>query len=136
MARWREWRLIIWVSSKPWIGFGGDDWAAYAAERLMISNAIASTGVHNLVMVAGDAHMLAIDDGSNTDFASVSGTAKGNLSARAGFPLFQVGPLTGYGSTKSGPYSHGCMAYKYSVNHQVSRWDLKYFPVWILRLSF
>ena len=87
----------------------------------MISNAIASTDVHNLVMVAGDAHMFAIDDRLNTDFTSMSGTAKGNLSARAGFTLFQVGPLTGYGSTKSGPYSHGCMACTYSVNHQAPR---------------
>ena len=108
------------MSSKPWLGVegvDGDDWSAYAAERLAISDAIASAGVRNLIMVAGDAHMLAVDDGSNTDFSTLAGIAKGNSTARAGFPLFQVAPLTGYGSSKSGPYSHGCWGYQYFVNH-------------------
>jgi hypothetical protein len=87
----------------------------------VISNFIASVGVKNLVMVSGDAHMLAIDDGSNTDFSSVSGAGKGNASSRAGFPLLQAAPLTGYGSSKSGPYSHGCMAKSLFLNHQVAR---------------
>ena len=121
LARWREWRLIVLVSSKPWLGVGGDSWASYADERLVISNFVASAGVKNLVMVAGDAHMLAIDDGSNTDFSSVSGAGNGNVSSRGGFPLLQAAPLTGYGSGKSGPYSHGCWAYQLFVNHQVSR---------------
>ena len=56
----------------------------------MISDAIAAAGVRNMIMVGGDAHMLAVDDGSFTDFSSVSGVAKGDASARAGFPLFQV----------------------------------------------
>ena len=124
LARWREWRLIVWVSSKPWLGVGGDSWGSYPDERLLISDAIASAGVRNLIMVAGDAHMLAVDDGSNTDFSSVSGIARGNASARAGFPLFQVAPLAGTGSSKSGPYSHGCMAYKFFVNHQFGILDI------------
>ena len=120
-SRWRQWRLIVWVSSKPWTSIGGsnNDWSEYAQERLLISDAIADYGVANLLMVCGDAHMLAMDDGTNTDFSSAAGLAKGNLSARAGFPLVQAGPLTGYGSSKSGPYSHGCVGYERFVNHQV-----------------
>jgi len=131
LSRWREWRLIVWVSSKPWLGGGRDSWGGYKAERLIISDYVASVGVRNLVMVAGDAHMLAIDDGSNTDFSSVSGVAKGNASARAGFPLFQAAPLTGFGSSKSGPYSHGCMSNILQVNHQVSR-TVFYAPFYLL----
>ena len=49
-------------------------------------------GIHNLVMIAGDAHLLAIDDGSNTDYSNNGG--------KAGFPLMQSSPMAQYGSSK------------------------------------
>ena len=47
----------------------------------VIADAIAEHGVDNLLMVSGDAHMLAFDDGTNTDYSA---------SQDAGFPLFHV----------------------------------------------
>src|SRR5690606_28981332 len=80
-ARQREWLksellqgsrdhdLVVWVNSIPWIApedSGRDDWGGYASERREIADFIAEQGITNLLMLAGDAHMLAIDDGSNT----------------------------------------------------------------------
>jgi hypothetical protein len=47
-------------------------------------------------MVSGDAHMLAADDGSNSDYAR-----------SGGFPVFQAAALDRRGSVKGGPYSEG-----------------------------
>ena len=49
-------------------------------------------------MVSGDSHMVAIDDGSNTDYSTT-----GNAS----FPLLQAAALDRPGSVKGGPYSEG-----------------------------
>ena len=65
---------------------------------LQIADGIASAGVTNLVMVSGDAHMVAIDDGSNSGYAR-DGTP--------GFPLLHAGALDRPGSVKGGPYSEG-----------------------------
>ena len=61
-------------------------------------DAIAEAGIDNLMMVSGDAHMVALDDGSNSDYSSDGG---------AGFPVFQAAPLDRPGSIKGGPYSDG-----------------------------
>jgi hypothetical protein len=43
-------------------------------------------------MIAGDAHLVAADDGSNNDYSDNGG---------AGFPLFQSAPMDNYGSDKA-----------------------------------
>jgi phosphodiesterase/alkaline phosphatase D-like protein len=93
--------VILWVSSVPWIDRSstpGDDWGAYATERAELADAIADLDLPGLVMLAGDAHMLAADDGSNSDFSSSGG---------AGFPVLQAAALDRPGSSKGGPYSQG-----------------------------
>ena len=98
--------LTIWVSPVPWISPAevdgeGDDWGAFAAEREEISRFIAEHRLaSSLLMVSGDAHMLAIDDGANSDY---SGTGT------AGFPVFHCAALDRPGSVKGGPYSHGAI---------------------------
>jgi hypothetical protein len=95
--------LVIVATSVPWISpaiEGGDDWAGFTTERRAIANFIAEHHIHNLLMIAGDAHMLAIDDGSNTDYSD-TGTA--------GFPLFHAAALDRPGSYKGGPYSEGAL---------------------------
>ena len=77
---------------------GRDDWGGYAEQRRRIADVIAANKVDNLVMLAGDAHMVAIDDGSNSDYSSGGG---------AGFPVLQAGALDRPGSVKGGPYSEG-----------------------------
>lgn len=93
--------VVVWGSSIPWIGEpaeGADSWAGRPAERREIANAIATAGVDNLVMVAGDAHMVAIDDGTNSDYSDDGG---------GGFPVLQAAALDRPGSVKGGPYSDG-----------------------------
>jgi hypothetical protein len=49
-------------------------------------------------MLSGDAHMLGIDDGTNSDYADGGG---------AGFPVMHAAALDRRGSIKGGPYSEG-----------------------------
>ena len=51
-------------------------------------------------MLGGDAHMIAIDDGSNSDYATGGGAA---------FPVFHASPLDRSPSIKGGPYSEGAI---------------------------
>jgi phosphodiesterase/alkaline phosphatase D-like protein len=94
--------LIIWVNSVPWIApveDGADHWGSYDHERRLIADFIADRDIDGLLMLAGDAHMVAIDDGTNSDYSTDgSGT---------GFPILQASALDRPGSEKGGPYSHG-----------------------------
>jgi membrane-associated phospholipid phosphatase len=93
--------LVVWVNPVPWIvepREGGDNWSGFADERRIIANVIAEADIDNLMMVSGDAHMVALDDGSNSDYSSDGG---------AGFPVFHAAPLDRPGSIKGGPYSDG-----------------------------
>lgn len=93
--------LVVWGNSLPWIGAadpGGDGWPGHPEERQYIADAIAAAGVRNLMMVGGDAHMVAIDDGTNSDYSTHGG---------AGFPILQAAALDRPGSVKGGPYSGG-----------------------------
>jgi phosphodiesterase/alkaline phosphatase D-like protein len=97
-----DYPLVVWVSSVPWLAepdSGSDDWGGYTHEREIIASTIAATGNGDrLILLGGDAHMLAIDDGSNNDFAPGGGAA---------FPVMQAGALDRVGSVKGGPYSEG-----------------------------
>ena len=97
----RDHDLVIWANPVPWVDPadpGADSWAGYDAERRMIAEHIASLGIDNLVMVSGDAHMVAIDDGTHTNYSTTDGV---------GFPLLHVAALDRPGSTKGGPYTQG-----------------------------
>jgi hypothetical protein len=93
--------LIIWVNSVPWISdeTGSDNWGAYANERRRISDFLVEHRIRNIVMLSGDAHMLAADDGSNNRFASDG--------LGPGFPVYHAAALDRRGSVKGGPYSEG-----------------------------
>ncbi len=94
-----QYPLIIWVNTLPWIGTTGDDgWFKYTYERRELANFLKDNVIKNLCMLSGDAHMLAIDDGSNSDYATVG---------REGFPVMHAAALDQAGSVKGGPYSHG-----------------------------
>ena len=58
---------------------------------------IAESGVR-IAMLSGDAHALAIDDGSNSNYSSRPGP---------GFPVLHAAALDRRGKSKGGPYSHG-----------------------------
>lgn len=90
-------QLIVLVSSVPWIADEKNDtWYGYQTERLEIAQFIVDNNLQdNVCMLSGDAHMLAIDNGSNNTYAD------------AGFPVFHAAALDRRGSTKGGPYSEG-----------------------------
>ncbi|MBN1674196.1 MAG: chitobiase/beta-hexosaminidase C-terminal domain-containing protein [Kiritimatiellae bacterium] len=91
--------LIVWLSTVSWIASSGDDrWAGYTTERAELANFVKTNDIPPIVMLCGDAHMCAIDDGTNNDYASGGGPS---------FPVVQSGSLGQSGSVKGGPYTHG-----------------------------
>jgi phosphodiesterase/alkaline phosphatase D-like protein len=94
--------LIVWVSSVPWNGgqrpAKSGKWYEHTGERAEIANFLKDNHIRGFCAIGGDAHMTAIDDGSNTDFASGGG---------AGFPLIHAAPIGTKNSYKGGPYSEG-----------------------------
>lgn len=99
-AATRRGQLPVWVSSSPWVAEarpGADSWAGYATERAAITRALAARGVRSLVILAGDAHMVAIDDGSHS----------APLAAGGRVPVLQAAALDEWGDVKGGPYSEG-----------------------------
>ena len=96
-----DYPLIVIVTSVPWIAQaedGADHWGGYSAERQELADFIVANGIEGVLMVAGDAHMVAIDDGSNTDYSP---------NGDASFPLLHAAALDRPGSAKGGPYSEG-----------------------------
>ncbi|MEL7157510.1 MAG: alkaline phosphatase D family protein [Actinomycetota bacterium] len=95
--------LVVWINPVPWVAEaapGADHWGGFAAERRELADHIAGHEIDNLLMVSGDAHMVAIDDGTNTDYATGGG---------ASFPLLHVAALDRPGGIKGGPYSEGAI---------------------------
>jgi phosphodiesterase/alkaline phosphatase D-like protein len=96
-------QVVVWVSPDIWIepaGAGGAGWGGYARERRLLADAIAGSGAP-VVMLSGDAHMVAIDDGANSDYTT---------DRSGGFPVLQAGALDRHGAVKGGPYSEGAIA--------------------------
>lgn len=111
LAAKNKYPLIFWINSVPWItpapettNTNGempnakDYWGSYATERREIADFIKQNQIHGLCLLSGDAHMLAADDGTNSDFATAGG---------APLPVMQAGPLDRPKSLKGGPYSQG-----------------------------
>jgi hypothetical protein len=91
--------VIVWVNTFPWISSAGrEDWSLYSCERQEIADFIAANSIQGLFMVSGDAHMLAIDDGTNNDYAAGGG---------ASFPVMHAAALDDVPHMKGGPYSEG-----------------------------
>lgn len=90
--------LVVWVNTLPWIGSGDDAWWGYSYERRELGDFIAANQIDNLCMISGDAHMLAIDDGSHSDYSTAG---------YPGFPVMHAAALDQSGSVKGGPYSSG-----------------------------
>jgi alkaline phosphatase D len=97
--------LILWVNTVPWIaspGSGSDNWGSYAVERAELATHIGRLGLAGrLLMLSGDAHMVAIDDGTHSNYAT------GNGRGQRGFVVMHAAPLDRRTSEKGGPYSHG-----------------------------
>ncbi len=94
--------LIILGVSEPWIDSTGEDgWGMYSTERAELSQFFEDNGLTSrLLLLHGDAHMLAADDGTNTNYAPSPVNPKGP-------PVFNFAPLDQSNSIKGGPYSGG-----------------------------
>lgn len=92
--------IIAWISG---VSFGGnqtDNWGGFTAERTELSNFFRDNNIKNMFILSGDAHMLAIDNGSNHDFSTGSNNPYD-------YPVFQAAAVNNSGSTKGGTYSEG-----------------------------
>ena len=93
--------LVAWVSTNAWIGGAdrrNDGWGAYSTERRELAEFLVRERIDDLFVLSGDAHMLAIDDGSHSGYANGGGP---------GFPVVHAAALDRRGSVKGGPYSEG-----------------------------
>jgi hypothetical protein len=132
LAQAANYDFVVWVSTRPWtepVKVGSDSWGGFVGDRDELSAFIAATigaGPRNLLVLSGDNHMVAFDDGSSTDFS-------GQDVYPGGFPLLHSGPLTNYGpgatdffKPEKFYFTDGCMAYSNEVNHQFSTVDFSF----------
>lgn len=98
-ARDAEAPLIVWMSGLPFLSSSSvrDNWGSYRTERTELLEFIRDEDIRNVVIVSGDMHALAFDDGRATE-SYVPGVR---------IPVFHAGSLTRNGSEKGGPYSGG-----------------------------
>jgi len=98
--------LVVLVNTVPWITkideTTPEGWAPYAAERTRIADAITRFDLTSrLIMLSGDAHQAALDDGTNSQYSVMPGAPS------RGFVVAHAAPLDRWTSSKGGPYSHG-----------------------------
>lgn len=111
--------LVIWVNTVPWITkvneSTAEGWAPFAEERTRIADRIDELGLTpRMVMLSGDGHMAAIDDGSNSAYMS------SRTKDTRGFVVAHGAPLDRWTRVKGGPYSHGVSR----QNHQFGLLDV------------
>lgn len=98
-----EGKLFVWVCSRVWGGVptsGADHWGGSTTERTELADHIKAHCADRFCVLSADMHSLAIDDGTNHDFATGGG---------APTPVFQASPLDMTGATTWGgaTYSEG-----------------------------
>lgn len=93
-------QIIFWASSVSFAGNDTDNWGGFSSEREEIADFLRDNNIKNMMIMCGDAHMIAIDDGTNSDFSTVMPNP--NL-----YPIVQASALNGTGSYKGGTYSEG-----------------------------
>src|SRR6185369_13315195 len=75
-----------------------DHWSVFSTERREIADFIKSHHIQGVCILHGDSHMIAADDGSNSDYATGGG---------APIPVMCGASLDQEPSLKGGPYSQG-----------------------------
>jgi hypothetical protein len=95
-------QFVVFYTERPWIsdsGDTGDSWLYFRADQTELANYFKSLGMQGKMMIiAGDAHMLAYDTGANADYATGGGMD---------IPTFQAAAIDQTGSSKGGTYSSG-----------------------------
>ncbi|EAS07543.2 PhoD-like phosphatase (macronuclear) [Tetrahymena thermophila SB210] len=100
---------LVVVSSIPWLG---KDWVTFKEQRTIIGNKMAEVmkAKQNVLLITGDSHMVAFDNGYNND--------------AGGFPHCISSPMDKTPSCKGGQYTFG----PFSGNSQYSTLDITYDP--------
>jgi len=102
--------VVVWVSTVPWIANDPDEvdrWSGFTTERDRLARTIDSLGLaSNLVIVSGDAHMVAVDDGTHNTYGPGEGI---------GVPVVHAAALDRTGSVKGGPYALGTYPNRFSL---------------------
>lgn len=96
-----EGQLAVWVTSLSWNAIGyTENWGSAPLERQWLSDLLKEHDIRDVLIICGDAHMLAIDSGANGDF-----TSAGDNPWR--YPVFQAAAINRGGSYKGGTYDQG-----------------------------
>lgn len=95
--------FFVWVCSRTFGAVpasGSDTWGGFTTERTELADYIKANCPGRVAVLSADMHSLAIDDGTNHDFATGGGEP---------IPTFQSSPLDRTGSTTTGgaTYSEG-----------------------------
>jgi len=97
----------VWVNEVPWVGAttaGEDNWSGFDTERQELVSYITASRL-NVIILSGDTHCLAADDGTNS---------------AGGIPVCQAAPFSQTTSLKGGPYSQG--SYPASLGSSANQW--------------
>lgn len=93
--------IVAWITTGSYNGDPGyENWGKYPLERTELADFFRDDTISNMFILSGDSHMLAIDNGSNSDFS----TGHTNLFP---YPMFQAAALNQFGSYKGGTFSEG-----------------------------
>lgn len=71
-------KVVVWCSTSPFItntSAAADHWGGYNNERVELADHIKATCLDRIFILTGDTHALAMDDGTNGDFATGGGGA-------------------------------------------------------------
>jgi alkaline phosphatase D len=98
-------QLALILSSVSWYGNETDNWGGFPEERQEIIAFMEQNNLHRVAIICGDAHMNALDDGSNASVLNPNQAT--NNPAKKAIPVIQAGALLSFGSNKGGSYSHG-----------------------------
>ena len=91
---------IVWISTVPWGNTPDTDiWYGFSEERTELSDFFKANAIRNLFIICGDAHMIAIDNGTNHDFSTGGNPFK--------YHVLQAAAVNQTGSFRGGPFSHG-----------------------------
>lgn len=93
--------VAAWVTPLTWNSIGyPENWACQPAERTGLNDLLFGLGVKDAFILSGDAHMLAIDDGTHADFST-------QQELQYHYPVFQAAAISRFGSYKGGVFNQG-----------------------------
>jgi PhoD-like phosphatase len=93
--------VAAWVTPLTWNSMDyPENWGCQPAERTGLNDLLFGLGVKDAFILAGDAHMLAIDDGTHADFST-------QQELQYYYPIFQAAAIARFGSYKGGVFNQG-----------------------------